>query len=82
MPGASRLVCAALFVRHAKYTESNVEQPAESSARSIVEQLAQTFASIEALNWWLKMQSDASSGADFQRLRAAVAILTTIHRNP
>ena len=56
------------------YTESNVEQPAESIARSIVEQPAQTFASIEALNLQLRAQSDASSGADVQRLRAAVMI--------
>ena len=56
--------------------ESTVEQPAESSARSTVAQPAETFASIEALNRRLKTQSDASSGADFQRLRAAVALLT------
>lgn len=68
----------------ATYTESSVEepaitssvkQPAESSAPSIVDQPAESFASIGALNRWLRTQIDASSGADFQRLRAAVMIL-------
>ena len=69
----------------AKYTESSVEQPAESSAQSIaaepavtsiVKQPAETFASVEALNRLLRTQNDALSGADFQRLRAAVVTLT------
>ena len=55
---------------------SRVAQPAESSAPSSVEQPAETFASIGALNRWLESQSEPPSGTSIQRLRAAVAVLT------
>jgi hypothetical protein len=38
--------------------------------------IAPTFITIEALNRWLKVQGDASTSLDIQRLRAATEVLT------
>ena len=60
----------------AKEPASTVEHAAASIAPSSVEPPAPTFITIEALNRWLKVQGDASTSLDFQRLRAATEVLT------
>ena len=49
---------------HAFYVPSSVEQPAE------------TFSSIAAVNRWLTVQGAACNTPDFEQLRAAVLVLT------
>ena len=53
-----------------------VEPPAENSAPSSVEQPAETFSSIAAVNRWLTVQGAACNTPDLQKLRAAVSMLT------
>ena len=55
---------------------SSVEHPAENSVPSSVEQPAETFSSIAAVNRWLTVQGAACNTPDFQKLRAAVSVLT------
>ena len=55
---------------------SSVEPPAENSAPSSGEQPAETFTSIAAVNRWLTVQGAACNTPDFQKLRAAVSVLT------
>ena len=59
----------------AKEPASTVEHAAASIAPSSVEPPAPTFITIEALNRWLKVQGDASTSPEFQRLRAATEVL-------
>ena len=55
---------------------SSVEHPAENTVPSSVEQPAETFSSIAAVNRWLTVQGAACNTPDFQKLRAAVSVLT------
>ena len=55
---------------------SSVEHPAENIVPSSVEQPAETFSSIAAVNRWLTVQGAACNTPDFQKLRAAVSVLT------
>ena len=54
---------------------SSVEQPAANSGLSSVEQPAQTFSSIAAVNRWLTVQAAACNTPDIQKLRTAVSVL-------
>ena len=60
----------------ARDPRSSVEQPAENTVPSSVEQPAQTFSSIAAVNRWLTAQGAACSTPDLRKLRVAVSVLT------
>ena len=59
----------------------SVEHPAASPASSILEQLADPFTFINALNVWLELQGHESGSPELRRLRSAVAVLAQ-KRNP
>ena len=54
---------------------SSVEQPIANSSLSSVEQPAQTFSSIAAVNRWLTVQTASINTPDIQKLRTAVSVL-------
>ena len=60
----------------ARDPSSSVEHHAEKRVPSSVEQPAETFSSIAAVNRWLTVQGAACNTPDFQKLRAAVSVLT------
>ena len=60
----------------AKEPASTVAHAAAGIAPSSVEPPAPTFITIEPLKWWLKVQGDASTSPEFQRLRASTEVLT------
>jgi len=55
---------------------SRVAHAVASNASSSVEQPVEAFVSIEAVNRWLNSRSELPSSSDFERLRAAVVVLT------
>ena len=56
---------------------SRVAHAVASNASSSVEQPVEAFVSIEAVNRWLKSRGELPSSSDFERLRAAVVVLTS-----
>ena len=59
---------------------SRVAHAVASNASSSVEQPVEAFVSIEAVNRWLNSRDELPSSLDFERLRAAVVVLTSKHK--
>ena len=56
---------------------SRVAHAVASNASSSVEQPVEAFVSIEAVHRWLNSRGELPSSSDFERLRAAVVVLTS-----